>query len=472
MKHGMTGCDQVTMYPRSGGVRVAGRWVFLGLAVWLSGAAQAMVAMSDDEMSTQSGGGIAIAFQNLDFLMAPTSYIEATPSTTDVPTGYYAADLRWYGLSMTNDSTADYGQWNGSCASISGAGNICPVGSAGVVDFASVYNPFVLRVFNYAGYDAAGGDLTQGSTGTAPTVLELRGPTASDSWLWSFWGALTVNATTNGPQTVGVVPPTGTCPTGGNTTYCGLQSMVIIDGKPIAQVDSTYGSYTTAVATPTVFQMFTMPAVTDNYGSGDVTFALVYDSALSGNWRFGVEQANGSTNTNVTTVPSFDQQEGMYFKNVNAYLPLGHLNDQAIVFNAAGVTTTNSPSGSGNFTVELTRVPNVANAYNDIYCGATTCSTDANGAIASPNSQTHGFVDWGTTAGMTGYGSPAGATGTNYNDITGTNTTQGIYFDDPTTASQTTAGTITNIGTAHIDGVLFQHLMITTCGAGSSGATC
>jgi len=286
--------DMTMLVPRRPG-RVLWQRTLAAMSLMLAMGAHALVAMDDAELSSQTGGGIAIALQDIEFLMAPTSYIEATPSTTNLPSGAYAADLRWYGLSMTGDGNTGNGnagsatgstQWNGACAPISGSGNICPLGTTPVVDFASVYNPFVLRVFNYAGYDAAGVDLTDGSSGTAPTVLELRGPTASDSWRWAFWGALTVNASTSGPQPIGSAPATGTCPnTLGNTTYCGLQSQTIIDGKPIAMVDTTYGNYATATATPTVFQIFQMPAVTDNYGTGDVTMGIVYDSALSGAWR-------------------------------------------------------------------------------------------------------------------------------------------------------------------------------------------
>jgi hypothetical protein len=452
--------------------------VSLLLTFLLAAAAHALVPLNDDELSRQSGAGIAIALQDIDFLMAPTSYIEATPSSTNLPAGYYPADLRWYGWSMTGD-TGTNGQWyggyvsgSGGCAAITGANNICPLTNAPIADFASVYNPFVLRVFNYAGYNYAGTLLTQGSSGTAPTVLELRGPTASDTWRWSFWGALTVNANT---PTVGS-PTSSTLATGvcTSTTFCGLQSQVIIEGKPIARVDSTYGTYSTGVATPTVVQYFTIPNVSDNYSTSDSTLGIVYNSSLSGNFRFGVEKYTGSNETGarLTDVPNFDPQEGMYFKDVNAFLPLGHLNDQAITFSAAGT--------SGNFVMELTRVPNVAAAYNDIYCngscvvgtginngpGGGLCST---GVICNPNPATHGFVDWGTTAGMT-TGAASGAAGTNYNDISATNTTEGIYFNSPTSgqASAGTAGTVVNIGTAHIDGVLFQHLMITSCGAGAS----
>ena len=203
--------DMTMLVPRRPG-RVLWQRTLAAMSLMLAMGAHALVAMDDAELSSQTGGGIAIALQDIEFLMAPTSYIEATPSTTNLPSGAYAADLRWYGLSMTGDGNTGNGnagsatgstQWNGACAPISGSGNICPLGTTPVVDFASVYNPFVLRVFNYAGYDAAGVDLTDGSSGTAPTVLELRGPTASDSWRWAFWGALTVNASTSGPQPIG-----------------------------------------------------------------------------------------------------------------------------------------------------------------------------------------------------------------------------------------------------------------------------
>lgn len=399
-----------------------GHWRRVGLfaaCLLVSQLSFALNALDDEEMAQESGAGIAVSLVDFGMRMAPTSYIELTgtaPNAAAAAYGWKRGDLRYYGLSMTG-MTGNTDWYGNGCTP--GASGLCPIGTSGAKNFASVYNPYLLRVFQYPGYDYLGNNLT---TATAPTVLELVGPSKADDWRLGFWGALDVGRGTSwatGTTAGNCLNGTGTT----NTGYCGLQSQTIIKGKPI-----------TADGKPSIMRIMRINTANDPSG----TFGFTYQSALSGDFRFSVNQASDTNAVagQLYTVPDFTDTEGLYFKNVDAFLPMGRLNSQALTLAA-------TPAKDGNFAIELTRIPTAAAAYNDIYCGAATCSLDASNAIASPNAMTHGYVRWGTTS----------------NSISSTATNDGIYFSSP-------AGSVVNLGNSRIEGMLIQHMKITTLGAG------
>lgn len=422
------------------GLRTASLLMALALSACTT-SALAMEEMAEDDMRDSSGAGIALALDNFSFRMAPTSFIEMTgsavvdtASTTDAYSmGWRRGDLRWYGLSMTGGDTSAGADWyapTGGGCTVGTDGLGCPMGTAAIKDFASVYNPYVIRVFQYAGYNYDGslclGSVVSGActvvTAASPTVYEFIGPSKGDTWRWAFWGQLDV-------ASGGAVADQG---------Y--LQSQTIIRGK-----NSTLDGKSTKLQllqTPT-------PVTTEQ------SLSLVYESRLSGDFRFSLGQKAVGTEAR-NNVPDFNDTEGMYFKNVDAFLQLGQLNYQTMVFRSA-------PALDGNFILELTAIPNAANVYNSFYCGTNTCTTTtfqggkvgSTGAILTsdivnqtPNPATHGYVRWGTT---TGAAPTEGST---------TDATNGIYFRD-------NAGGIINIGRAKIEGMLIQSLKLTSLGAGT-----
>ena len=164
-------------------------------------------------------------------------------------------------------------------------------------------------------------------------------------------------------------------------------------------------------------------------------------------------------------MPDFNDTEGLYFKNVDAFMPLGTLHYQSITFGGlsgldASAAPLATPAQNGNFVVELTRIPNNTFLYNNFYCGntdGTACAVDSKGAVSNPNPNTHAYVRWGNWA------SPTAAQGTTAtSNPTATSTANGIYFSDGAATPN-----ITNIGTARIEGMLIHHMKITTLGAGS-----
>jgi hypothetical protein len=456
--------------------------VFLTTGSLSASCAYALSTLDDDELAEETGSGLALALDDFSFRMAPTSYIEltgtppentSTPAPTAAGAGWKRADVRYYGLSMTSNTAAGADWYGNGC----GTGLGCPMGTGGVANFAPVYNPFMLRVFQYQGFDYQGNLMSStggvGGTDNRPTVLEFIGPTMSDSWRWSFWGEIEIGrgtvyststaVTTTSPHPGNPLVPGCLSSTSSNQSFCGLQSQSIILGKPITRSNSDI-NLAGAPGRPTMLRLM------QTSNSADRTLGLTYQSALSGDFRFSVAQTASSPNA-LHRVPDFNDLEGVHFKNVDAFIPLGRLNSQAITFNSTAVGAT---AGDGNFVAELTPIPKVANVYNDIYCGTATptvvasCGTvteltDFFGnnvvAISTPNSSTRGYVKWGCTttdnvgvcnngAGAALYSTAPIASATN----------NGIYFSNP-------AGTtIVNIGTAKLDGVLIQSLKLTTKG--------
>lgn len=440
-----------------------------------------MQTLDDEQLADVDGAGLAIALDNFRFRMAPTSYIEVIgqsvdPSSSAGVYGWKRGDLRYFGLSMsgmTGTATDWFG--DGVDAAGMGSGGIHPIGGQ-IVNFASIYNPYLLRVAQYQGYTFTNttSEWLAPTGGAMPTVLEFIGPSRTDTMRWAFWGELEV-------------AKGGTCPTGGFTGFCGLQSQTIIQGKPV-----------TLDGKPAVIRFM---QTSFSNASMAKTFGITYQSALSGDFRFSVAAL---ANNVLNRVPNFDNREGLFFRNVDAFIPLGVLHSQAITFDAVN----KGLPGEGNFVIELTPVPNIPQIYNSIYCGTTgsagglaanSCATAQIGdasvglvKVTNPNQATHGYVRWGSASGCTATGdcrvtnldtnsqynsapltSPVSWTSCTAADINsrpgcsgygtlnnGTSTTNGIYFRTPSGAPDT----VTNIGSARIDGVLIQSMKITTLG--------
>jgi hypothetical protein len=417
-------------------------------------AAVALQPLDDSQMAQVSGTGIALGLANFRFAMAPTSYIELTGTNTSIPAGWSRADARYYGLSFTAvppaSTTSGTGStdWFGNGCTSTGADSLnCPMGTGSITYFAPVFDPYVLRAYQETGYDYQGAS-------KSPTVLELLSPKNPDTWMWAFWGEIEVGRNGASPA------PVGTC----NNSDAGcvggadfLQSESIIQGKPVTK-DGTQSI------------MYLVKTLNNN----DSTLGLIYQSHLSGNFRFSVQQHGDSSDT-LHMVPDFFENEGLYFKNVDAYMPLGELNYQTLNVN-------DTSAHDGNFSLELTLIPNVnapacAPSCGDGQLDGNGTNGAADGAatpnnVGSYNNATNynGFYQAGAlSSGYVCWGAPTSGTCAAANSsfseslvnktVTGTNATQGIYFEN-------SAGTVTNIGTGMITGMRIQHLQITSLGAG------
>lgn len=389
----------------------------------------AMEILPDEQLAHVSGEGIAVGFHNLKATMGPSTYLEAT----GVAGAFPRADVRWYGISVSDPdaSGSNSSQWNGSC---SGGALACPIGGP-IANLAYDYDPFVLRAFDYTGVDA------NGTTGQTRTVLELLWPsitTASgsfnphDKFKLSFWGEIKVN----------------------NDNNQLLQSQTIMNNLSMA------GSQMR------IFQ----------HTGSDNTLGFQSLLRLSGNLRFSVNQTAASPNA-YGQVPIFAATEGLYFKNVSTYLPLGQLHYMSIILDdtvAGGTTGTPIATQDGDFVIELTRLPNDPDAYSDFYAlggarpdygyrcvynGTNTpsCPTVTAGDVYYVKHGSWRIGDYSPNDSATVGSSWANYAGGTSNAATDTN--DGIYF-------RNTGGTTVNLGDVYAHGITMQHLKITTRGAG------
>jgi hypothetical protein len=379
----------------------------------MSAVSFAMTELVEEDLGEVTGEGLAFPFESLRFQMAPTSFIELTgsgvntctaPNTPAGCTYLKRGDVRYYGLAMSRGSTRTgvetYSRYNtggmdwfgnGCTAGTYGLG--CPMTSYGIQNYSNVDNPYVLRAFNYNAVGPAGTNVDQ-------TVLEFLGPSNSDLFRWAFWGEIESDR--------------------GGLTQATLQSQSIILGKPTAWLKP-----------PSI--VGTAPANNSQQGSvfrlfqyqGDQSLGLTYTSRLSGDFRFNVNHTASSPNAR-QQVPDFSDREGLYFRNVNAFLPLGQLNYQAVILNDTQ-TGSGGVSTNGNFVIELVSIPNIAGIYNDFYSlptalGAVTgcdaaCQTQNRGynrvtsAIPARYYETHGYVEWGSKFPTCGFSNCMSGTG-------------------------------------------------------------
>lgn len=385
----------------------------------------ALDRLDDAAMAEVSGAGIAIALNNFEFAMDPSSYFEqvgSTPANNCTATGNVAAnqncwrrgDLRWYGINISGaGGTGDGYQWNDS-TTCSSSSLDCPRG--GVLTWFSPFdNPYVIRAWSPQGM-AYNGDCINGTDGaggcndavnTAKTLYEYLAPTAQPNYTFSFWGEIEAGSTRNA-QTQALTTGTGAAGWGL------LKSQTIIRGN----------------AAGSVFRMFQFTQ------SGNQTFAMFYHSYLRGDFRFSVNQgAAGGTDT-IGAPPVFGGTEGLMFRTVNAFVPLGQLYYQALTLGAVGT--------GGNFYLELTPIPNNATVYTEFYGMSTgdpgsrgyeTARCRVPGATAASCSGytvngdyvvSHGYSRWGDFY-PASFNSIAGGTRNVANGFSGTNG-DGIMF--------------------------------------------
>lgn len=416
--------------------------MLLGAALIL-GASQAMALkeLDDSSLSEVQGAGLAIAAHDFSFQAAPTSYIWVTGRPTSAA-GWERGDLFYYGTSWSGgQSGAGNGttfQYDGACDQ--GDPLSCPIGTQGIESFASVLNPYVFRVFEYPGFDSQG---TYRQGNNMPSVMELIGPSRTDPWRWAFWGEIEVGRT--GP--------------GVNQNSGLLQSQTIIHGSP-----------TTLDGRPAVIRYMRTQQGDFADPSQDGSFGIIYESALSGDFRFSVGQ-NSDSPDQKGWVPAFNDTEGMYFRNVDAFIPIGRMHYQTLQIKA--------PDASGNFQLVLEPIPDNANVYNEFYCGNITgaaCttqieSTDPFGnsvvAISEPVAgtpehdrwkDTQGYVRWGDFTDVGNFALDSTGNGIMFLDRNGS---AGAPNPDRNNAP------MGHMGVSRIEGLRIQSMTLTTLGAGS-----
>lgn len=372
--------------------------------------AVALTPLNDAQMSSVNGKGLAFAFDDFRFQMAPTSYFNQVGGNVTASTSFNRGDLYWVGTTISSGAAdgagglydfSDYAYVNNQPIAPSGSGHAgqvmlsplsYPIGKGGTQGYAAVNNPFVLRVRTYDAVGLKDGNRSDWVANVPNTMIELLGPTHSTNFRWAFWGQVdTFNKTT------GSYPYVSNNDRGtmigpafqnqdiiiGSPTSCFHPdcSMPAGDGTANGRIDTS-----NPIAGP-VFRMYQSMA---SDGTNDQTLGMIYQHRLSGDWRFSVNQKDkrtvnpdGSIKRGV--VPAFSSEEGMYFMDVNTYLPLGTMHYQSLTLDG---------KPDGNFSLDLTRLPNDPDAYNDFYSAADSSGYKRAGRV-DRYYETHGYVRWG-----------------------------------------------------------------------------
>jgi hypothetical protein len=356
-------------------------------ALLLAGSAHAALTDLDEhDMADVTATGVAIAFDEFQLAMAPTSYFEqvgSAPAGACSGSGSVAGntrcwrrgDLRWYGINISNaGGSGDGHHWN-NVTTCSSSSLDCPRGGT-ITHFSPFDNPYLIRAASPAGISHSG-ECINGATGgcTAPAtpiskaIYEFLAPTLQPNYTFSWWGEMESGSTRNS-----LTQPLAT--NAGNL----IKSQNIIRGN----------------AAGSVFRLFQFTQ------AGNQTFGMSYHSRLRGDYRLSVAQvdpdgAGPLAISDVIGVPThFAGTEGMYFRNVDAFIPLGQLYYQALTISAVGT--------SGNFEIALTPIPDTALVYNKHYAlnagdtkgYETARMNNTGGTNTADYDLTHGYSRWGS----------------------------------------------------------------------------
>lgn len=251
-----------------------------------------------------------------------------------IPTG----DLRWYGINLSGASGVG-SHWDESGCD---AGSLsCPrgglIGGAGGW-FSPFDNPYVMRAWSPSGMAHDGSLINADPENPTKTIYEYLAPTQQPDYTLSFWGEIEAGATRN-PAVQSLTQGQGA----NNVTGGGLlKSQTIIRGNAAGSIFRLF-KYTETGANP-------------QYGE---TFAMFYHSRLRGDFRFSVAQQAGSSSDAIGVPVQFADIEGLHFRNVDAFLPIGQLYYQALVLNAIG--------NNGAFSLSLTKIPDNPTVFNRFY---------------------------------------------------------------------------------------------------------
>ncbi|WP_303759895.1 hypothetical protein [Alcanivorax jadensis] len=518
-------------------------------------AASALESLPDNALAAVTGEGIALVLEDFRFQMRNTGYIEQIGTDPGVGAGYQRGDLRWYGLTVSGAGGAGGLGWNGEACGHS----LCPLSLTGAT-IAPFDNPYLLRVFDKTGFDFQNTEVTKtvlemvGPTASDPYRWSFWGEIEAGKSGATNNGLLQSQALINGRPVVddtvrestyvvtvedSTTTTTVTC-TG--TLFCRAEytaetttttteetyvnNVLVSTSAPVTTTTTSSGSGNngcggngdrtctttdntstqgpTSVTEETV-RRGTLFRLFQNQDDADRSVGMTFNIALSGDFRFSLAQTAASGDA-LGVVPEFDNgtgtgdAPGLIFRNVNSWIPMGQLFYQSLILddNVPG----SGAGGDGNFVIELTRLPNQANAYNDFYSlpglngGTGEGCVDARYQGASCGYQrterpsryheTHGFIRWGDW--YPGNGANCGAAGTLCNSSAATDDgfifikateastftatatqpdTSGNYNDPPPTLTRTRTGlSAVNLGDGRIEGLLIQHLKITSLGAG------
>lgn len=405
------------------------RLLIVAMSAAMSSQALALEAISDEELSDSTGEGIAFLPENFKLVMedSDTSYINLIPrGPTRDPDGAgplvapNRADLYIRSLAITGNDATTTRASNTAIASWGSGANpfLIAVKSESHPDYTS---PNISRSFlrieapNYCPTGSpVSGDCPAGpDTGAALSAYNLR--------LGLTLDILSKTSAQQQGYIVGGTPYSGTNLFGSRgVAFQAIWNGLSMNGTRIdvfqTPADATAGSQANNTLGLRALIRLNTDASQANNGLR-LTTGLDTDT----------DAAGPDTGYNGTTNRLFRSGEGITIQNLDVNLPLGAPHYQSLVLGKA--------DAAGNFYIELTRIPNDADAYNKAYIDysvaaditAKTCTSTTCGSVATP--ATHGTISMGNVT---------------FRDVNGANPV--------------------NLGSTQIDGLLIQHLKLTTTG--------
>lgn len=455
------------------------------LAIAMTQTCFALEALSDQSLSEATGEGIAILPQNFKAVfqqaqdsltnaqntatmadrLRDTGFVRIIPvgplSATATAAGAKKADVFLYGLALSQ-SNADV---NSRFSNIG-------------VNIGSETNPILIRVDSTNGINYSGTTKPLSYLNVETPLMRVDGvvdPTnRMKLGLWT--DIFTRSSTLAAPVVASKGAPadlTGleqrlrlqVVANGINLDGSGLKLFQTLDGALAAGLPSSYNNTLGLNALIRINTDFT-PNTTiirsgenNTNGTGDPNKVLRVSTAES---TGGVCSGNACLTTPAISggnAPTFNANEGLYLYSPNINLVLGSIY-QPLIFGTDG----------NNLVIELTRIPNVPAIYQQIYtryadtdptasttlfkgstCNVKVCGSNTAtlaGVTYQGNNATHSSISFGTVN--------INAT-TNQMTADRTANAIGVAFKGP-------SNNTVNLGSVAIDGLLIQHLKITTTG--------
>lgn len=437
----------------------AGRVLLPILLAVSSSFACALDTISDEDLGSVTGEGIAFLPENFQIAFNDLAYIQAIP--TSLPIGNTnVADMYWYGVQFTGANSA--GANTGNVTSRAGytTATTNPWGSADNPWVLKVESPVALTyststaattavaypVFNYYAPRALAADQSaQAVDGTTPSNPGQINKAKADGVYqsinngglkYSFWGDI-------------IVRDRNTWGCASNPTTCAEVSRM--------QSQSIWNDFTMNGSRFSIFQ-----------NTYDQSFGFSWinrlNSASTGMMRFSVAETTPAVGTPATAAPVFNNLEGLFITDMDINMIVGVQHYQPVTLNnAADVNDAATPwDETRNLAIEVVRIPNSPSIYGAFYrdYGSTApaeLEKMCTNATLDCSKATHGQIRMGNVT----FKDPSGATTWAYTRPPSppSGPKDNLVYDNggPDTANG-------NIGSALIDGLMIQHLKITTTG--------
>lgn len=423
----------------------AGRVLLPILLAVSSSFACALDTISDEDLGSVTGEGIAFLPENFQVAFNDLAYIQAIPTSLPISSNN-VADLYWYGVQFTGANSA--GAYTGNVTSRAGytTATTNPWGSADNPWLLKVESPVALKyststsattavaypVFNYYAPRALAADQFVGGTAGDGQYQSIN----NGGLKYSFWGDVIVrDRTTTGCAS--------------NPTTCAEVSRM--------QSQSIWNDFTMNGSRFSIFQ-----------NTYDSSFGLSWINRLNSSttsvMRFSVAETTQAVGTPATAAPVFSNSEGLFITDMDINMIVGVQHYQPVTLNnAADVNDAATPwDETRNLAIEVVRIPNSPSIYGAFYrdYGSTApaeLEKMCTNATLDCSKATHGQLRMGNVT----FKDPGGATSWAYTRPPNlpSGPKDNLVYDNG--GADTANG---NIGSLMIDGLMIQHLKITTTG--------